>query len=224
MHAGANPFSTQRIHALPYVFADGETLCGLHARFWRGIASGWRRQVLAGPHGSGKSTLLRELGADWAARRCQVLWLDGTDASCRVRSWAELAAEPSRSLAESPVGGSEDLAGQRVLLIDSGERLTRFARLRLWWRLGGCPTLSTSHRERGARVLYRCRPRLEVFLELCDRLLHESGLHESGLHESGLRGRLDWNQESLGRVFVEHGGDMRASFFALYERMAAAGG
>jgi hypothetical protein len=78
-------------------------------------------------------------------------------------------------------------------------------------------------------VLYRCRPRLEVFLELCDRLLHESGLHESGLHESGLhesglRGRLDWNQESLGRVFVEHGGDMRASFFALYERMAAAGG
>lgn len=214
MHAGANPFSAQRIHALPYVFADGETLGSLQERFWREVASGWRRQVLAGPHGSGKSTLLRELGAEWAARGCQVLWLDGKDASCRVRSWAELVADASRSAVESPAGRSEDLTGHRVLLIDSGERLTRFARFRLWWRLGRCQTLSTSHRQRGERVLYHCRPRLEVFLELCDRLLRESELPD----------RPDWNRESLGRIFVEHGGDIRASFFALYERMAVAGG
>ncbi len=214
MHAGANPFSTQRIHALPYVFADGETLGGLQERFWRGVASGWRRQVLAGPHGSGKSTLLRELGADWAARGCQVLWLDGTDSRCRVRVWGELGADASRSAVESPGGGVRDLAGQRVLLVDSGERLTRFARLRLWWQLGGCPTVSTSHRERGERVLYRCRPRLEVFLELCARLLRGPDAV----------GQLAWDQECLARVFVEHGGDMRASFFALYERMALAGG
>lgn len=214
MHAGANPFSTQRIHALPYLFADGETLGGLQERFWLGVAAGWRRQVLAGPHGSGKSTLLRELGAEWAARGCQVLWLDGTDPSVRVRAWEAIAGEAGRALAESAGGGSDDLAGNRVLLIDSGERLTRVARVRLWWRLGRCPTLLTRHRERGERVLYRCRSRLEVFQTLCERLLRK--------REAG--GRLDWDNQSLARIFAEHGGDMRASFFALYERVAAADG
>jgi len=71
----------------------------------------------------------------------------------------------------------------------------------------------TVHREWGQRVLYRCRPRLEVFLALCDRLLREPGGGE----------RLAWDRESLERVFAEHGGDMRASFFALYERAAGAG-
>lgn len=222
MHAGINPFSAQRIHRWVYDFAGEESLLGLSDQFWREVQAGAPRQVLAGPHGSGKSTLLRDLGGYWASRRCQVWWLDAAESGGRVRTWEEVwgdswgageRVDSSERERGSAAGRELDVAGWRVVLIDSGERLSWAGRLRLWWRLGRVPTLLTSHRERGERVLYRCRPRLSVFLALCDRLLGEAGL----------AGQAGWDHATLAGVFAEHGGDMRESFFALYERVVRVG-
>jgi hypothetical protein len=166
--------------------------------------------------------LLRDLGGDWAARGCQVWWLDAADSQGRLRTWEDVWAESWGARAGANSGGgvlggaansSFDLSGSRAVLIDSGERMTWVGRLQLRWRLGRLPTLLTSHRERGERVLFRCRPQLAVFLALCDRLLGESNL-------AGAEG---WDHETLARVFTERAGDLRASFFALYERAAESG-
>ena len=72
MHAGENPFSVQRIQALPRFAAENESLEACGQRFWQGVDEGRRVQVISGPHGSGKSRLLRELGTLWAGQGVRV--------------------------------------------------------------------------------------------------------------------------------------------------------
>ena len=225
MHAGENPFSVQRIQALPRFAAENESLEACGQRFWQGVDEGRRVQVISGPHGSGKSRLLRELGTLWAGQGVRVQTLK-VSAGGQTRVVSEL---PNSSV-ETPTkrqrgGGVGGYHGRRVLLIDSGEHLRgwRWHALRL--RFGGCPCLMTRHHAAGWTVLHTLEPDWRLFLRMFNYLLF-------GEDRDPLDPRWTWGAERLGlgarplaelqALFAASGGDLRRSFQRLFELAADA--
>lgn len=196
MRASENPFAVQRIHALPFRFEGTESLESVQQRFWDQVKRGQRRQGLVGQHGSGKSTLLRELGEYWQGRNLDVVWLNG--ANLRFGSAGQRARHPRSD------------SRQRVLLIDSAERLSVWAWIGIRWRFGRWPILQTAHLAGRIPVLYHCRPSYAQFEELCRELL------------GGRWTEFDSTFPAADRrqIFVEHGGDIRQCFFELFDRLA----
>jgi len=116
MTAGQNPFRASRIHALPFLWPQGES--------WETLEARWREQgfkgALVGSHGNGKSTLLEEWMPRLEARgwSCQLLRL--TEEAPRLPAGFRLAPAPA--------------GRRRCLLLDGAEQLgfrgwQRFRRL-----------------------------------------------------------------------------------------------
>ncbi|MDP1560152.1 MAG: ATP-binding protein [Pirellulaceae bacterium] len=196
MRASENPFAVQRIHALPFQFEGTESLESVQQRFWDQVEQGQRRQGLLGQHGSGKSTLLRELGQYWQARNLDVVWLNG----------ANLRFGLAGQRAKRPLLDSR----QRVLLIDSAERLSAWDWVRIRWRFGRLPILQTAHSADRTPVLYHCRSTYGLFEELCRELLGGRWMEFNSTFPAADRRQ----------IFVEHGGDIRQCFFDLFDRLA----
>lgn len=196
MRANDNPFAVHRIHSLRFQFQDGETLESLSARFWAQVDLGKRRQVLLGHHGTGKSTLLSELGRCWKADGIALIWLNGA-----APDWSSLRTGATFFFENS---------ARSVVLIDSGERLSRWDWLRIWWRLGRVPILFTAHRGGKLPILYNCRSTFLGFEQLCRELLGERW------SEFDHRCPTPMRRE----IFEQERGDIRQCFFELFDRMA----
>jgi hypothetical protein len=204
MHAGENPFSVQRIHRLPYLFADDVTLAGMSDLFWQRCERGWRRQVLVGPHGSGKSTLLRELGDYWGSQGILVQRLAAPDfprPEARDAAWR--AAADLRSEVDQ-----RGLARRRVLLVDGGERLSWIRWQQLQWRYRRFGILMTTHRRGRLPVLSECQTSAERFVALCRALLKDQPM----------RVQAAFALPVLCEVYDRQRGNVRNCFFELYDR------
>lgn len=196
IRASENPFSVQKIHALPYWFGEADSVESLAEKFWSQVALGQRRQVLLGAHGTGKSTLLREIGRCWEVQGRTVVRLDG--AKLRLTS-----DQTNRTN-----GRCETL--RRVLLVDSAEKLSWFDWVKIWWRFDNAPVLATVHKQGRFAVLYHCRASFEHFELLCRELVGDD---------------WEWFSEQCPReqrskIFEARNGDIRQCFFDLYDRVA----
>lgn len=128
MSAGQNPFRASRMHALPFLWPEGESWETLEAR-WE--AHGFRG-ALIGSHGNGKSTLLNE----WIPR------LEAKGWSCQpLRLTEEKPRLPAGfRLAPSPPGR------RRCVLLDGAEQLGPLGWLRFRRRIRGADgLLLTAH-------------------------------------------------------------------------------
>ncbi len=145
--AGANPFRTSRLLALPVHW--GETTPETLLARWH--AAG-RRGALVGPHGTGKTTRLRALAARLAAEGWTILWIQWhDDGTAKPADWrAALRAAGPRT----------------VLCLDGSENLgplTAYRLLHYTRRAGGL--LATRHRRAWTlKTLAVHRPSAEVFV------------------------------------------------------------
>ena len=138
-----NPFATcwTRPGAMPYVFANGESVAGLIARL---AENGWQGEVV-GPHGSGKSTLLATLLPRLVASGRTVFSITLRQGERRLpRGWLRTALSSSRPL----------------LVVDGYEQLACPHRAWLRWqcRRASAGLLITSHAPMGLPQLLELRP------------------------------------------------------------------
>lgn len=158
MMLSSNPFATRAVRpgAMEYLFADGQSLPQLMARF---EANGWRGQII-GPHGSGKSTLLATFLAAYAK--------DG-------RNVIEFVLhDGQRSLPES-LGTLRDVDANTIIAVDGYEQLSRWNRflLKRFCRARRCGLIVTAHDSVGLPELCRTTTSIEIAEQLVNRLLSQ---------------------------------------------------
>ena len=115
IRAKDNPFTVQRVTAVPYRFESGDWESNLSK-----LKSLNYRAVILGPQGSGKSTLLRDL-CDQLKRREKTV------------HYFLLPHEKSHQ--RVLVQNCFDLPDQSIVLIDGIERLPRWQRIRIFCRM-----------------------------------------------------------------------------------------
>jgi len=149
MHAKENPFSSDRLHSIPFVFHD-ETWVSFLARLAESNYTG----AIVGAHGSGKSTLLLELKNE-------------LDRIGRVAQYIQLRRQEPRSILKLLYEKSQD----EVLLLDSAGCLNLLERKVLHWfcnRRGGI--IFSAHRESKVPTLYKTTQSVALFSSLCEQL------------------------------------------------------
>ncbi len=190
----SNPFSTRRVRpgAVEYVFPKGDSAQRMIDRLQ---AAGWRGEIV-GPHGSGKSALLATLIP--AIRRAgkNPLLVELHDGQRRLPvAFERLPLECRRS----------------VLIVDGYEQLGRWSRFRLVRRCrrDRIGLLITSHRPMGFPELHRTKPTAEIARQIVAKLLAGEQFEGASLEEPAF--------EDIQKAFARHGGDMRETFFDLYD-------
>ncbi len=138
MNAADNPFRVSRIHALPFLWPEGESWRSLEARW---LANG-RQGAITAPHGHGKSTLL----AEWMER------LRGQGWTCRP--WTLTDENPRLPKRFEPIPWRP----RDIAVLDGAEQLT----WRGWqaWRTateGAAGRIITNHRPGRLPTIFRPR-------------------------------------------------------------------
>jgi hypothetical protein len=156
---------------------------------------GWGQ--IRGPHGSGKSTLLCELIPRLEAAGRSIAKFTLHDGQRRLPfSCAEMEAWDQRT----------------QVVIDGYEQLSWLSRWRVkrLCRRRGCGLLVTTHRDLGFPDIFVTKPTLELAQRVAARLLE------------------GWptlvGAEEVARVYAEQAGDLRETFFALYDLYEARSG
>jgi hypothetical protein len=152
----SNPFATRAIRpgAMEYIFAEGQSLPQLMARF---EANGWRGQII-GPHGSGKSTLLASFLAAHAAAGRNVI---------------EFALHDGQRRLPVRLSTLNDVDANTVIAVDGYEQLARWNRflLKRFCRTQRCGLVVTAHESVGLPDLCSTATSVEMALQLVGRLL-----------------------------------------------------
>ncbi len=188
----ANPFSSSQIRPGAVAFLF-EPGESIESCLARWERNGHWGQI-RGPHGSGKSTLLAALLP-----------------KLREQGWRVEHLCLHQGQRRLPVGWPPHAGvnARTVLVIDGLEQLA-------WWRRGrlkrlcrqrGWGLLATTHRNLGLPDLYVTRPTVELAQRVAARLLE------------------GWPAliapDDVERCFTAHAGDMRETFFALYDLFEA---
>lgn len=189
----SNPFATRftRPGVLPPLDATGAPVrVDEVLRRLRGIG---RAAAVVGPHGSGKSTLL--------ARLADAIDADGGVAiRLRLRDRGDRGPVLAAVLRARPgavvVLDGWETAGPLVALI-----------VRTVARLRGCRLVVTAHGAVGLPVLVRCRTTAALLAAIVDRLPGRDAWYGRLIHPA-----------DVAEAFAGHGGDIRESLFALYDR------
>jgi hypothetical protein len=183
-----NPFSASRIRPGAVEFLFGEGDSIAACLVRLSRNGGWGQ--IRGPHGSGKSTLLCALvpRLEESGRRVVQFTLQ----------------DRQRSLPVSPAELDEWDQSTQVI-IDGFEQLSWINRWRIkrFCRRRGCGLLITTHRDLGFPDVTVTAPTVELAHRIAARLL------------DGWPGLIQ--SEDVEKSFAEHGGDLRETFFALYD-------
>lgn len=193
LRSSENPFSSRFVRpgALPFLFADGETLASLQERF----QSLNRRAAIVGPHGSGKSTLLAALAEAWRSEGLDVVLCELHDGQRRP---------PSGFAAPTTAGG--------VLLVDGYEQLGFWGRREVEQTVArsGCGLLVTTHRPlRRIGTLYVVQPTPTAARAVVQRLLAPPTA--AATHAAAV------DRETIERLFAAERGNIRELLFRLYD-------
>jgi hypothetical protein len=183
-----NPFSASRLRPGAVEFLFGAGE-SLEDCFSRLEQNAWRGQI-RGPHGSGKTTLLVALLAPLSAagRSVEHFTLHNLQRRLPVSRARLLSLPPNTQLV---IDGYEQLPFWRRW------RLERVCRRR------GLGLLVTTHRDLGLPEIFATHPTPELARRVAARLLE------------GWPGVI--LPEEVDRCFAEHEGDLRETFFALYD-------
>lgn len=155
MNATENPFRVSRVHNLPFLWPEGDSIDSLYTR-WE--ESG-RVGAIVGPHGTGKTTLLSE----WAS-------------FLRERGWQPRLLTLTEDFPNLPPDFAESFRGaepESVALLDGAEQLGPWGWRRWLWitrRAGG--RVVTTHRPGRLPTLLRTKAQphqLEHLLRRLDR-------------------------------------------------------
>jgi len=220
----------------------------LSRRFWEAVQRGQNRWVLAGDHGCGKTTLLKELGRFWQQQGKTIAWLRAAplqDSTRKDRWWKRWWDGMQTATGTAPIARGEFqvlpwqpeikkcsparqhsvqatkefdslvvlpkiMAAAEVVVLDGGESLPPATWRQLRQCLDDRPLLTTAHRLDWLPVLYRCETSPGTFLCLCRALLAESPPTV----------QRHFTDDHLQSVFDRHRGDLRQSFFQLYDQAA----
>ncbi len=184
----SNPFCTRRVRPGAIAFRFSGSE-NVHRIIQRLWENQWFGQIV-GPHGSGKSTLLRTLDAAWHDVSRSPTTIQLRDGQCRLPVSRQHISSWDRST-QVIVDGYEQLA------------LTARWRLRRWCRLRGCGLLVTCHRPTRLPVVYRTEISTETTRQLVAQLVADTPYLVS--------------PEEIDRCFWQCKGNVRETFFALYD-------
>ena len=152
----SNPFATRFIRpgAIPYFFADGQSVASLAAKLER---NQWWGEII-GPHGSGKSTLLATLVPELAAKGREVI--------------QHTLSQGERSLDFSKLNASQWNEKTQVI-IDGYEQLSWWSRwrLKMLCRRRHAGLLVTAHAPMGLPALVQTQPTVDLARKVVQRLL-----------------------------------------------------
>jgi energy-coupling factor transporter ATP-binding protein EcfA2 len=190
-----NPFATRHVKpgAIPYLFAEGDSLERMIARF---EANDCRGQIV-GPHGSGKSTLLATLSPALETRGYELVMF-------QLRSGQR--ALPTRLAAtRSKRERQADKRARRIIIVDGYEQLSRWHgwRLRRHCVRRKLGLLVTTHRACRLPLVVEMRPTLATAQKLFSRLLSE--------------GDNLLTSSDVATMFARHDGNLRETLFGLYD-------
>jgi energy-coupling factor transporter ATP-binding protein EcfA2 len=185
--AASNPFSTRFTRPGAIPYRFADTTTA--AELIERFLSGGSRGQIVGPHGSGKSTLLAALTLAFHERGLATTVFTLHDGQRRLP-------------AEFFTLTGDD---RRIVIVDGYEQLGRWHRWRLARRCRrrGWGLLVSGHEPLGFPTLCRTRVELDLAQSLVRDLLPE--------------GDLRIGDEEVRAAFQAHDGDMRETFFALYD-------
>jgi hypothetical protein len=187
-HLATNPFATRWVRPGALAYQFGEGQSAA-ALLERLAQNDWWGQIV-GPDGSGKSVLLATLLplVEGAGRRTHLCTLHDRQHRLPINVRADI---PSPSSA--------------LLAIDGYEQLSRFNRWRLlrWVRRRGCGLLVTTHTPENLPLLYRTTTSARLAEQLVLELLEP--------------GDRTINAEDVRQLFALREGDLRETFFDLYD-------
>jgi len=185
--AASNPFSTRFTRPGAIPYRFADGMSAAEL-VARFLDQGSRGQIV-GPHGSGKSTLLAALALAFNEQGLATSVFTLHDGQRRLPAGFFTVAGDDR----------------RIVIVDGYEQLGRWHR----WRL------ARRCRRRGWGLLVSCHEPLG-FSTLC-RTRVEFDLAQSLVRDLLPRGELRIGDEEIRAAFQAHGGDMRETFFALYD-------
>ncbi len=184
---GSNPFATRFIKpgALDYVFPSGITAGSLAADLQ---SQHWRGSII-GPHGSGKSSLLAALhpAFEQLGRKIVQQQVQGR----RGLDWSALAWRNWNDHTLVIIDGYEQLSLWQCLL------------LRARCRQRGAGLLVTAHQPVRLPLLFTTKPKLELALDIVQRLLPESD------------DRI--TPSDVAEAYVQHQGNLREMLLSLFD-------
>jgi len=103
------------------------------------------------------------------------------------------------------------LSKRNVLLLDCGESIGLWKWLRLYFKARHARLLTTVHSRGWLPVIYQCQPSVDVFKQLCRRLLE-------GYQEADCPRLLQiFSDQKLEDIYQLHRGDLRKCFFQCYD-------